>query len=143
MQPAGLVFSERQIVEGDWSSASGEKGLKKLLKQYPQMDAVFISNDRMALGAMKAARELGLRIPHDLAMVGYDDVPESGFFAPTLTTVRQDLREPASLAISLVDQMIIEAGRDEKTIVPKTHLFPPQLIIRKSSPKEGNELEQT
>lgn len=135
MQSADFVFSERQIVEGDWSCASGEKGLKKLLKQYPQMDAVFISNDRMALGAMKAARELGLRIPHDLAMVGYDDVPESGFFAPTLTTVRQDLREPASLAISLVDQMIIETGRDEKTIVPKTQLIRPHHYYEPPPPK--------
>ena len=135
LETAGRSTDERQIVEGDWSCISGETGLKQLLKQYPEMDAVFISNDRMALGALQTARELGIGVPHDLAIVGYDDAPEAGFFNPPLTTVRQDLKEPACFAINLVDKMISEVNQEEKTTRPKTHLFLPQLIVRESSVK--------
>ena len=79
---AGLTPDERCVVCGDWGVASGESGLRALLQRYPEMDAVFVGNDQMALGAMKAARQLNLRIPQDLAMVGYDDRPEAEYFYP-------------------------------------------------------------
>ncbi|MBE2224582.1 MAG: LacI family DNA-binding transcriptional regulator [Anaerolineae bacterium] len=133
METAVLPIADRQVVEGDWSCLSGEVGLKQLLKQFPEMDAAFISNDRMALGAMRAARELGIDIPSDLALVGYDDAPEADFFAPPLTTIRQDLRDPSFFAVNMVDKMITEVTQEEKTIEPRTYLFPPQLIVRQSS----------
>lgn len=136
LETAVLPAADHQVVEGDWSCLSGEVGLKQLLKQFPDMDAVFISNDRMALGAMRAAKELGIDIPSDLALVGYDDAPEAGFFAPPLTTIRQDLKNPSFFAVDLVDKMITEVTQEEKTIKPRTHLFPPQLIVRESSIKK-------
>lgn len=136
LETAVLPVDDRCVVEGDWSCSSGETGLKQLLKQYPEMDAVFVSNDRMALGAMRAAQELGIDIPTNLAIVGYDDAPEADFFSPSLTTVRQDLRDPSFFAVNLLEKMIHEVNQEEKTIEPKTHLFPPQLVVRESSIKK-------
>src|SRR5258705_11733003 len=83
---AGRDTSRTLIVEGDWSAASGEQGLRDLLARRPDMDAVFVSNDQMALGVLRVAPALGRRVPADLAVVGFDNVPESAYFTPSLTT---------------------------------------------------------
>ncbi|NIV33511.1 MAG: substrate-binding domain-containing protein, partial [Anaerolineae bacterium] len=71
----------------DWSAASGDAGFQSLVARTPNLDAVFACNDQMALGALQAARHLGLEIPKDLAVVGFDDIPEAAYFSPALTTV--------------------------------------------------------
>jgi LacI family transcriptional regulator len=133
LDKAGLKRETTQVVEGDWSALSGEQGFVRLLDQQPDMDALFVSNDRMALGAMRAARRLNIRIPEDIALVGYDDIPDADYFAPPLTTVRQDPKESACLAVELVDQMINQKDWDERAIKSKTKLFSPKLIVRESS----------
>jgi len=129
----GLAVMDDLVFEGDWSPSSGEKGIIKLLKKKALIDGLFVCNDQMALGALKGAREMGKKIPDDLAVVGFDDIPEAAFFYPPLTTVRQDLVE---LGHSVVQELgsIIEISRQTKKIVkPKTVLLQPELIIRESS----------
>ncbi len=135
LEAAGYAAPDEHVVEGDWSAISGEKGMVKLLEQQPEIDALFASNDPMALGAIKAAKRLGLRVPEDLAVVGYDDVPEADFFAPPLTTVRHDLESLAGLAVKEIDHMIDTARNGEDSYRPGTHLLKPELIIRESSIK--------
>jgi LacI family transcriptional regulator len=84
---AGLTSTDSQIIQGDWSAASGERGLHQLLAQYPDMDAVFACNDQMALGVLRAAQQLGWRVPEDLAVVGFDNIPESAYFWSPLRAV--------------------------------------------------------
>jgi LacI family transcriptional regulator len=138
LQEVGYGTLDDYVVEGDWSARSGERCMAQLLRQYPDMDAVFVGNDLMALGAMKTARELGVRIPEDFAIVGYDDVPEAEFFYPPLTTVRHDLSRSAAFMVNEIDCLVGEANRSEdaSTATPKSHLFEPELVIRKSSPKK-------
>ncbi|MGO4592233.1 LacI family DNA-binding transcriptional regulator [Leifsonia sp. 2TAF2] len=78
--------------EGDWTAASGAEVGAELLAD-PTITAVFASNDQMALGVLHAARRAGRAVPADLAVVGFDDIPEAAFFAPPLTTVRQEFDE--------------------------------------------------
>jgi DNA-binding LacI/PurR family transcriptional regulator len=85
----GIPFNDSQVAEGDWSAESGERGLYELSEKFPDVQAVFACNDQMALGLMRAARKLGKRIPEDLAVLGFDDIPESAFFFPPLTTIRR------------------------------------------------------
>lgn len=120
------------ISHGDWTPVSGEAGLLQLLGQVSSLDAVFASNDQMALGVLKAAKEVGLRVPEDLAVVGYDSIPESAFFSPSLTTVKQGLSEMGSAAVNMMNQLI-EAKDVGKEIPPLTKWITPQLIVRKSS----------
>lgn len=124
LSEAGLepVFSR----EGDWTAASGaEIGAELLAEVAPT--AVFSSNDQMALGVLHAARLRGLRVPHDLAVVGFDDIPEAAFFAPPLTTVRQDFAELGRRCVARLVALI--EGRELAFAEPVA----PVLVVRESA----------
>jgi LacI family transcriptional regulator len=80
--------------------------LEQLLERFPEMDAVFACNDQMALGVLQAANRLGRRIPLDLAVVGFDDIPEAPFFLPSLTTIRQPLNDLGASAVRELHRLI-------------------------------------
>lgn len=136
LQEQGVPASDRQVVHGDWGATSGEEGLYRLLEQEPELDAVFASNDQMALGVLHAAHRLGRRIPEELSVVGVDNIAESSHFWPALTTVDQPLGDAGGLAVRELDGAIRRArlprrGQDA-TPAPRT-LLQPQLVIRESS----------
>jgi DNA-binding LacI/PurR family transcriptional regulator len=112
---------------GDWSSASGYAHGRQLAAQ-GSVSAVFCSNDQMALGVMRAFAEAGLAIPADVSIVGFDATPESGFFSPPLTTVRQDFIEVGRRGFGLLRRMI-EQDRpaDSRLIIPF------ELVVRAST----------
>ncbi len=130
---AGIPVNDDQIVEGDWSAASGEQGLYQLLENRPDLEAVFAGNDQMALGLLRGARRLGKRVPGDLAVVGFDDIPESGYFCPALTTIRQELFELGTSAVQVFVRIL--KARQDGTPVQEPHvtLLQPKLIVRESS----------
>jgi LacI family transcriptional regulator len=94
-----LVAEPGLCEEGDWSPQSGAAAMSALLDRNPDLDAVVAGNDRMALGAMHTLRNLGLRIPEDVAVTGFDDIEEAAWFAPTLTSVGQPLEEMGRQAV--------------------------------------------
>jgi LacI family transcriptional regulator len=133
LETAGLSAEETQIVPGDWSAASGAVGIQKLWLQFPELDAVFACNDQMALGAMQAAYRLGKRLPQDLALVGFDNIPESQFFWPALTTVNQPLVELGERAVEALVQLISAEQSDERLESAESVLLTPALIVRDST----------
>jgi LacI family transcriptional regulator len=135
IEAAGYSDIDRLIVEGDWNPPSGEVGLQTLLDQNPNLDAVFISNDQMALGALQVARRQGLRVPEDLGIVGFDDIPEAAYFFPSLTTVRQNTRKLGALAVERISALI-QARQENRVLEPDVSWVEPRLIIRKSSVRE-------
>jgi DNA-binding LacI/PurR family transcriptional regulator len=130
---AGLPIESRRTVEGDWTPASGMRGLHQLLKQFPEMDAVFASNDQMALGVLQAAHRLGRRVPEDLGVVGYDATPEAEYYWPPLTTVWQHLIEIGSTAVREVIRLVELKQQGENVTQPPHIVIQPQLIVRESS----------
>jgi len=133
LKEAGITIENGYIVEGDWLATSGEQGLRQLLERCPEADAVFVCNDQMALGALQAAHQMGVRVPEDLAIVGFDDIPECVYFYPPLSTVRQNMVEVGRCAVRELGHMI-DANQQGKTAAePKTILLQPQLVIRESS----------
>lgn len=128
----GLPRKDSFIAEGNWSPVSGERGLSQLLTRHPEIDGVFACNDQMALGALKTARQLGRRVPDDLAIVGFDDIPEAAYFYPPLSTVRQDMVKLGCRAVRELGK-VIEANRSGDPLPPETILLQPELIVRKSS----------
>ncbi len=120
---------------GDWNAASGVVGLQTLITQAPDMDAIFVSNDQMALGVLQAARRLGLKVPDDLGIVGFDDIPESAYFYPPLTTIRQNTGKLGALAIDLIC-VLIEAREGKKAVDPEILWVEPRLIARSSSQRK-------
>lgn len=133
MQQNNLTTSSSLVFEGEWTAAAGEQGLIELLKREPDIDAVFASSDQIALGAMGTAHRLGKQIPQDLAIVGFDNMPESACFWPPLTTVYQQLIDVGRTAVQTLHTMI-EAKRQSKTPNDATvTLVQPELIVRASS----------
>jgi len=130
---AGIRVSEGEWVEGDWSSESGEKAIRQLLDQYREMDAVFVANDQMALGVLQVTCRRGLKVPQDLAVVGFDGIPEAAYYWPPLTTVKQDLHRLGCIAVEQALQAI-EASQEPKGVYePETVLLKPRLIVRESA----------
>lgn len=116
------------IVRGDWSPRSGyEAGLELLDK--PRLTAVFAANDQMALGVMHAFHERGIRVPDDVSVVGFDNIPESAYFTPSLTTVHQDFDEVGRRGVRLLID-IMHGGRDR--VGPPARV-PAELVRRRSS----------
>ena len=141
---AGLDASERYSVEGTWSSASGALGIEMLFHQSPDIDSIFVANDQMALGVLQFFAEKRIRVPEEVAIVGFDNISESAFFYPPLTTVQQDQNLVASIAVAEVIK-IIEAGwQGTEPVHPKSIILPPSLVVRQSSlrqPEGGEPLE--
>ena len=89
------------VLPADWSAASGYR-VGQTLARIPEVTAVFAANDHLALGLLRALHERGRRVPHDISIVGFDDVPEAGFFIPPLTTIRPDFHAVAEHALDLL-----------------------------------------
>lgn len=132
MHQNGQTELEGMKEEGDWSAASGELALYRLKERNPEMDGVFVSNDQMALGALQAARQLNINVPEDLAVVGFDDVPEAAYFYPKLTTIRQNTRKLGALAVEKLYESI-KAKRNGGSIRGEISWVKPRLVVRKSS----------
>ena len=118
-----------EVVEpqyGDWSAASGHR-LGSALDVEPG-SAIFVGNDHMSIGVLSALRERGIRVPEDVSVVGFDDVPEAGYLYPALTTVRQDF---AALG-ELIMQKVLIAVEEPETATEDTPL-PTHLIVRQST----------
>jgi LacI family transcriptional regulator len=129
---AGLASPSSLVAEGDWLAVSGERCMRKLLAQHADLDAVFASNDQMALGALGVAHLTGRRVPQDIAITGFDDTPESAYFWPSLTTVDQHSVDVGRTAVQVLHKLI-KARRDEEKIEPTTTMLAPNLIVRHSS----------
>jgi LacI family transcriptional regulator len=132
---AGIPPSEHHWASGDWSSPSGKAAMAQILDNFPDIDAVFIGNDQMALGALHHACKCGIKVPDELAFVGFDNLPESEFFWPSLTTVRQNLRQLGNIAVQELVRIIEVNRQGEETIEPKIITLQPELIVRQSSIK--------
>ncbi|XVV07238.1 LacI family DNA-binding transcriptional regulator [Actinosynnema sp. CA-248983] len=108
------------LVPADWSARAGYQA-GQMLARMPEVTAVFAANDHLALGILRAMHERGRRVPEDVSVIGFDDVPEAEFFIPPLTTVRQDFAAVAREALDLLlAQVTVEGGSGDtrRTIAP-------------------------
>jgi len=137
LRAAGTRPLEQHVAEGNWSSASGESAFEKLLDQYPEMDAVFVGNDQMALSVLQVANRRKISIPAELGVVGFDGLAETPYYSPPLTTVVQD---QVLLGSTVVGEVVhaIEKARGAAAL-PKAHtiVLKPELVVRESSTRAG------
>jgi LacI family transcriptional regulator len=133
LRAAGLPVADHHWESGNWSAASGEQAMRRLLGRYPRMDALFVANDQMALGVLQFACRQGLRVPEDLAVVGFDGLPETAYYWPPLTTVYQNLRELGRTAVRELIRIVEASHQDGGTVEPTTIALRPELILRESS----------
>jgi DNA-binding LacI/PurR family transcriptional regulator len=133
LHQAGLSASPEQVVEGDWYAPSGEKSLRLLLSRFPQMDAVFISNDQMALGALRAAHAAGRRVPETLGVVGFDNSPMTEYFFPPLSSIDHHFDELGLRAVQEIHRLIDLSPEERSQQTTKSIWIQPTLVSRKSS----------
>ncbi len=128
LRQSGLEADPQLIVEGDWSASSGYDALNQFLQSMQRPTAVFVQNDRMAVGVLRAARDRGLRIPEELSVIGVDDIPLASYFAPPLTTVRQDFALIGEEAARLLIRAVTEPDAPHQQMQ-----IPAELIVRRST----------
>ena len=115
------------VLVGDWSPASGYRvGLQ--LAGDLEVTAIFVANDQMALGVLRALHERGREIPREVSIVGFDDIPEAQYFTPPLTTVRQDFGEMGRSSLRLLLELIQDTGQP-----PQRVTIAPELVVRRST----------
>jgi LacI family transcriptional regulator len=128
MSDCDIPVREELIIGGDFLPLPTYESTKRLLQSVnPLPTAIFASNDLSAFGAMDAIRECGLRIPDDISIIGFDDIPQASIVYPKLTTVRQPLEQMGQVAVKLLLDRI-----EYQTLPPQRVTLETQLIIRDS-----------
>ena len=129
----GFEPLDLHCTEGNWSSSSGDIAFRQLLSQYPDMGGIFVANDQMALSVLQAACRQGIAVPSQLGVVGFDDLPESPYFWPPLTTITQNQH---LLGCTVIEEIVISIEHIRENGIPRsprTIVFTPELAIRRSS----------
>jgi LacI family transcriptional regulator len=128
----GLPPRYEYVVEGDFYDESGYRGTRELLELAEPPTAIFAASDLMAAGALRAASELNVSVPGDLAVVGFDDIALASLITPQLTTVRQDMEALGEAAADALAQMM-----EDPEAEPARTLVPTKLVVRVSSGAHG------
>ncbi len=128
---AGMQVDPNLIVEGNFTESGGYSGMKALLPLKP--DAVFAASDVTAIGAMRYLSEVGLHVPGDIGMIGFDDIPSSATTVPPLTTIRQPILAMGEAAAKLLIETIENNSKDFRSITLAT-----ELVIRNSTARVKN-----
>jgi LacI family transcriptional regulator len=126
----GLTINESLIKRGSPTFQFGSQAMKELLNEKGMFSAIFCGNDLIAIGAMQCLENEGIRIPEDVAVVGYDDIDMSGMVKPSLTTVRQPIREMGTAAVDLLINAI--ENKDPVKHSPRNLVYQMELIVRDS-----------
>jgi DNA-binding LacI/PurR family transcriptional regulator len=119
------------LLRGSWQPQSGYDAGRRLARR-ADVEAVFVGNDQMALGLLRAVHEAGVRVPEDILVAGFDDVPEAAFYTPPLTTVRQDFAALGRRGIGLLLEQLAHGGTG-----PRQAVLPLELVVRQSSQREN------
>jgi len=126
---AGIAFDPRLVLECAAGQTAGAQAMQQLLALAEPPTAVFTHNDVLAMGALYAIRQAGLRAPDDISVVGYDDISSAAYFSPSLTTVRSPKAELGALA----GRTILDLVRHKNDMPPQTVTLPVELVVRTST----------
>jgi LacI family transcriptional regulator len=127
LDAAGHPLDERRVVEAGWSHGGGHTAVHQLLDTDPTVTAVFVHNDVMAVGALKALHERGRKVPTDCSLVSCDDLSFAAYLVPPLTTIRIPFQETGERAATLLLDRI--GGQP----IPARNLLPVELVVREST----------
>jgi len=127
LEDKGVVYNPEYSYKGNFLFDDGVKAIEYFLTLNPLPRAIFASNDMMAINAMQAIKEKGLRVPEDIAIVGFDDIPAASFISPALTTVRLPQKLLGNLAVD-----ILMSRLQGKSAIPLRKVLPVEIVVRES-----------
>ena len=122
LERGGRPVDPDLVAEGDFTEAGGAQAMADLLERVPDVDAVFVASDPMAVGALRALRDAGRRVPEDVAVVGFDDAAVAATCDPPLTTIAQPLGEMSRLMTEVLLRRIDDAGDEPEVRICRTSL---------------------
>lgn len=127
----GIEVADSWVWSGSFSYHAGYQGALELLHRRPQPTALFASSDQQAVGALRACADLGLAVPRDVSVIGFDDIPLADLVTPRLTTIAQPLQEIGELAVRrLLEAIALRAGQPGRAAEPTRDLLPASLRLR-------------
>ncbi|TNZ79278.1 substrate-binding domain-containing protein [Vibrio parahaemolyticus] len=127
MNEAGLEFNANWIIESDFECEGGYQAFKKMAERGTLPSSIFVSNDMMAMGVINAANELGIKVPDDLSIIGYDDIHIAKFMSPSLTTIHQPKYRLGQAAVETLVRRL-----DDKSNEAQVVQLEPTLVVRNS-----------
>jgi DNA-binding LacI/PurR family transcriptional regulator len=128
-------LSPGPMLEGDWSAKSGYLAALELIRCHRgDFTALVSANDHMALGALSAFHENGIKVPDEISVIGYDGMPESEFYQPSLTTIYQDFAALGEVSVEFLLRMINQPGTS-----PQRFILKPVIVPRKSTAPPNRE----
>lgn len=127
LEQAGLRFDNDLVCHGDFTLNAGFIGASKMLAMTDRPTALFCENDEMAIGALKCIREKGLRVPEDISLAGFDDIPMADYCDPPLTTISQPAEAFGEKAVEMLIMLI------DKKPIPERHVVLPFELTRRKS----------
>ncbi|EGQ7947096.1 substrate-binding domain-containing protein [Vibrio parahaemolyticus] len=127
MNEAGLDFNANWIIESDFECEGGYQAFKKMAERGTLPSSIFVSNDMMAMGVINAANELGIKVPDDLSIIGYDDIHIAKFMSPSLTTIHQPKYRLGQAAVETLVRRL-----DDKSNEAQVVQLEPTLVVRNS-----------
>jgi LacI family transcriptional regulator len=137
LEAAGIDTAAMWVVESDFSPAGGWAAARELVESGHGCTALFCANDEMAVGALSYFQEAGIRVPHDLSVIGYDDTPSAEFSAPRLTSVHVPWREMTENGLNALLNLCYDLKR------PVTRTFPVSVTLRASLAQAGSRPRKT
>ena len=133
LKEAGLAFVPELVMPGDFSEAAGDAAARALLRLDQKPTAIFAANDGMAIGALHALRDAGLRVPVDIAIGGFDDIPMARYVEPALTSVHVDISVLGERAAA----RLFSALEHPADRTPSRETLPTTLVVRRSCGSRG------
>ena len=134
---AGVAWTEALEFEGDFTESGGHRAAQLIAALHPMPSAIFAANDSMAIGALAALRDAGIRVPDDVAVAGFDDIPIARYMSPPLTSVRVPISEMGARAVG----MLLHAVDKKNQHVKQQETLPTTLLIRASCGGAGQSQE--
>jgi LacI family transcriptional regulator len=128
LQDAQLSIPDKLTFCGNFQYESGREAMAQILRADPKPSAVLVANDEMALGALETARQQGISVPEELAVIGFDDIPGAALVHPSLTTVRQPMDQLGRRAFKL----LYDRFRDAGSFPGRNEILPTQLVVRQT-----------
>lgn len=128
LRQANIPVDESLLVRGDFHAPSGYQCAMQLFQASPRPTAIFVCNDMMSIGVIRAASQLGLRIPEDVSIIGFDDIELASYTTPPLTSVAQPKEEIGQLVVALLTERI-----KNPTLPPRRNVLATRLVIREST----------
>ncbi|ELA8380796.1 substrate-binding domain-containing protein [Vibrio parahaemolyticus] len=127
MNEAGLEFNANWIIESDFECEGGYQAFKKMAERGTLPSSIFVSNDMMAMGVINAANELGIKVPDDLSIIGYDDIHIAKFMSPSLTTIHQPKYRLGQAAVETLVRRLDDQSNEAQVVQ-----LEPTLVVRNS-----------